>query len=432
MKRKKKLFFKRIAAGFLAFFIILINSFSTVVLAQGLTPGNLEPGNLTPGNLTPGNLTPGNLTPGNLTPGNLTPGNLTPGNLTPGEFSPDQFKPGELSPGDNNPGGGGPSDPNSGIPPNIGGGQSQIPGIPSNDRDTNNGPGSPDAITPLPQDSGNSNYVTDPWYKTSKVIIKNIALGTINEFSQKANPNWFNWPKEWRKNVVNQMDWGKVSRKSFIAGVGAMITGTDEGSKSAQLLFDTYTGYDHYTAVKGWFKPIDEIKSAWNLAKAADSASDGLRGTAAFRSNLNAAKSIYGSITKLPNTLTTGLGGKITPWTAGASIIISGGEMISNFSAGETAKGIANIGEMLMSGSVVAASTGFGTPIAAGMAVAGGVIWVGAKLYQHRKAIGRFLKDPIKEGAKAAKAIVENVKNAAGAVKEGLSKLGGTISGWFK
>jgi hypothetical protein len=482
MRKRTKRHIKRIAASMAAAFIILVTSLPAAVFAEGkfnpgtFSPGTFSPGQFNPGTFDPGTFSPGQFDPGTFDPGTFSPGQFDPGKFSPGQFSPGDFQPGEFDPGEFDPGN---TDPGSANPGNANPGSTN-PGNtnPGSTNPGNSGPGGTFPVNPPfkplpgqnpffpgngglpglnpgqypgqfpgyypglttgPGNASNSdpgsgepyNYVTDPWYKTTKVIGKNILMGSINEFATTASPYWFNWPAEWRKNTVNQMDWGKVSKKSFIAAVSGTITGKDEGSQNALMMFDAYSGYDNYKTARGWFQSSDQIKNAWNMAKATDTANDTLRGASNLKSNLNTAKNIYGGITKLPDSLTTGLGGKITPWTAAASGVISAGEAFSNFKNGETTKGIANIGEVLMSGSVVAAATGVGAPIAAGMAVAGGVIWAGAKIYQHRKAIGRFIKNPVKETKKAAEAIVKSTKKAAKAVKDGLSKVGDTISGWF-
>lgn len=274
-------------------------------------------------------------------------------------------------------------------------------------------------------------YTSEAWYKAGKVAVKNVAIGSINEFSKIAGPDWFNWPTAWKKNTFNKMDWGKVGRKSFIAGVASTITGTDEAAKNAQLLFDSYYAYDNYSTVKGYINTTDNLKDVWNAAQASNSAANTLRSANNVKNSLTTANTFLQSATQLPSSITTGIAGKIAPWTAAAGIVISGAEMVTNFSNGEVNKGIANVGEMLMSGAVVAGATGFGAPVAAGLAVAGGVIWAGAKIYQHRKAIGRFFQDPVGQTVKAGKAVIESTKKVASAVKDGVSKLGKTISGWF-
>lgn len=460
MNRQQRSFIMKIGAALLASFIILMNSFPVIGLAAGnFQPGTFSPGTFSPGQFTPGQFTPGEFHPGQFSPGQFSPGEFTPGDFEPGEFVPGEFIPGEFNPGEFTPGEHTPSNfqteqtnpensridgIKSGVGPYMGGNPNLTPGLflPHNIGLIDNVPHGFHNVPPfygLPnthlfqfRKTETYNYVNEPWYETSKIIAEDIIMGTIDEFSTTANPNWFNWPNKWRKNTLNQMDWGKVTKNSFIASVGGLITGSDEGSRSAKLLFDVYTGYEHYENVRSWFKSSDVIKNTWNAARTANTVSDGLRDASNVKSGLQSVLSVYKETTKLPDGLTTGLGGKIAPWTAGVSGVLSAGEAVSNFRAGEITDGIANVGEVLMSGSTIAASTGAGVPIAAGMAVAGGVIWAGANIWKHRKAIGRFIKDPIGEGKKAVKAIVDSAAKATKKVKNGVVKVGKKISSWFK
>ena len=102
----------------------------------------------------------------------------------------------------------------------------------------------------------------------------------------------------------------------------------------------------------------------------------------------------------------TGIAGKAAPWMAAISTGISGAETIMNFANGDVNNGIASLGETMMSGAVVLSATGVGAPIAAGVAVVGGLLWAGAKIYKHKDTIVRVAKDVgkgIKNGFNAVK-----------------------------
>ncbi|WP_053364886.1 hypothetical protein [Bacillus sp. FJAT-27245] len=296
-------------------------------------------------------------------------------------------------------------------------------------------PGGNNVTTVTPGGSGDEGppktYIDSPWYKTGKVVGKSMIMGSVDEFAKTASPHFLNWPSEWQKtaanNTLKNMDWGKVAEKSFLAAVAASITGKDDGSKIALATLDSFTAVDNYKTVQGYFKTKDEIKAAWNAVKTTASAKDTLRSAQGIKNGLATTGSFFNDVSKAPSKLTTGIGGKIAPWTAGISLVLSAGEAYSNFKKGETTKGVANIGEMLMSGAVIASATGVGAPIAAGMAVAGGLLWAGAKLYQHRKAIAAFAKNPIKGIKDGAKAVMDG----AGRVAKGIGNIGKAIGGWF-
>lgn len=274
-------------------------------------------------------------------------------------------------------------------------------------------------------------YTDSPWYKAGKVVGKSMIMGSVDEFAKNASPYFLNWPRDWQKTHANytfkNMDWNKVAEKSFLAALAASITGKDDGSKIALATLDSFTAADNYKTVQGYFKTKDEIKAAWNAVKTTASAKDTLRSAQGIKNGLATTGSFLNDISKAPSKLTSGIGGKIAPWTAGISLAISAGEAYSNFSKGETTKGVANIGEMLMSGAVIASATGVGAPIAAGMAVAGGLLWAGAKIYQHRHAISAFVKNPVKGIKDGAKAVMDGASKIA----KGIGNIGKAIGGWF-
>ncbi|WP_156424501.1 hypothetical protein [Bacillus sp. FJAT-27445] len=295
-------------------------------------------------------------------------------------------------------------------------------------------PGGNNGTTVTPGGSGDEGppktYIDSPWYKAGKVVGKNVIMGSVDEFAKNASPYFLNWPRDWQKtaanNTIHNMDWNRVAEKSFLAVLAASITGKDDGSKIALATLDSFTAVDNYKTVQGYFKTKDEIKTIWNASKATGSFSN-FKQASALKQNISSVGDVYSQITKGPSKLTTGIGGKIAPWTAGISLVISAGEAYSNFKKGETTKGVANIGEMLMSGAVIASATGVGAPIAAGMAVAGGLLWAGAKLYQHRHAISAFVKNPVKGIRDGAKAVMDGASRIA----KGIGNIGKTIGSWF-
>ena len=77
--------------------------------------------------------------------------------------------------------------------------------------------------------------------------------------------------------------------------------------------------------------------------------------------------------------------GKVTPWLAGISVIMSGFDAWNNFHEGNISSGFQDIGNILMSGAVILGATGAGAPVAAAVAVVGGVLWLGATVVKRQK-----------------------------------------------
>src|SRR5690606_2306629 len=98
---------------------------------------------------------------------------------------------------------------------------------------------------------------------------------------------------------------------------------------------------------------------------------------------------------------------------------------------GKFANATSNLGEILMSGAVIAAATGAGAPVAAGMAAIGGGLWLIGKAIEHRKTIAKVFTQPVQTAKEVANTVTKAAKNVATTVKKGISNAVDTVKGWF-
>lgn len=98
---------------------------------------------------------------------------------------------------------------------------------------------------------------------------------------------------------------------------------------------------------------------------------------------------------------------------------------------GKLANATSNLGEILMSGAVIASASGFGAPVAAGMAAIGGGLWLIGKAIEHRKTIAKVFTQPVQTAKEVANTVTKAAKNVATTVKKGISNAVDTVKGWF-
>lgn len=431
MSKRGKLFTRRIAAGFMVAFIVVISFLPSLAFATGnfqtgnfkpgtFSTGTFNPGNFSTGNFNPGNFNPGTFTPGDFVPGEFTPGQFTPGEFTPGDYAPGEFSPGQFTPGDTSPGnitGGGPSTnpeggnggsfpPSSFNPPYIDlPGNVEHPNGDNSNFDPNSlNPGNPDSNT-----SPKFPFEDDPNYNTIKFITDSMIFPAIEGLDKHTlvDIDWDKYGQDFHMGLSqsilkNQLE-NVFKDDSLLSGVG-------------NLGLDIWSGVDHAKHLGGFLNSWTDIKSAWNAATTGGSFSSAASGTGTFLSN--ATKSFD---------MGTGIAGKAAPWMAAISTGISGAETIMNFANGNNVDGFASLGETLMSGAVVLSATGVGAPIAAGVAVVGGVLWAGAMVVKHKETIVKAAKKVGQGIKKAAKFVGDTVKGGIDAVKSGFKK----VAGWF-
>lgn len=437
MKRKRKSFFKRTAAGSFALFIVLINFFLPVVAFAGnFNPGTFSPGTFSPGEFQTGTFSPGTFNPGTFDPGTFDSGTFSPGQFTPGQFTPGQFSPGQFTPGQFSPGGTSPGTTNPGkfTPENPGDGPGGNPG------DTSGDPNSPPSSTPSttdgpdqgeqPSDKDGSSsddngpvpfpYEDNPDYKAFKFIKDSMIFPAIEGLD---------------RHTLIDIDWNRYGENytnSFFKGVfkGQLEAGFKEQSllsAPVNLGLDIWSGVDNYKHVSKFLRSWSDIKSVWTTARAGGSFSTAATGaTGTFLSKVSGSAK--------PFSMGTGIAGKAAPWMAAISTGISGAETIMNFSNGKVNDGIASLGETLMSGAVVLSATGVGAPVAAGVAVVGGALWLGAKIYKNYDAITKAWKnrrklwnDAKRSVSNAVNAVKTKINDGVEAVKSGFKK----VVGWF-
>ncbi|WP_077210657.1 hypothetical protein [Bacillus dakarensis] len=436
MKRKRKSFLKRTAACSLALFIVIINFLPVAALASNFNPGTFSPGTFSPGEFntgtfTPGTFDPGTFDPGDFDPGTFSPGQYTPGQFTPGQFTPGEFSPGETSPGTTNPGNFTPEHPDGpGGNPGGSNGDPNSPSIsnPSNTEGPDNGElptGQDGSSDPGTSNSGGSSdkngpplfpYEDNQGYKDFKFITNSMVFPAIEGLD---------------RHTLIDIDWNRYGENytgSFFKGVikGQLETGFKNDSilsAPGNLALDIWSGVDHAKHLSKFVGSWSDIKSAWTAARSGSTFSTAASGAGTF----------FSGATKSFN-MGTGIAGKAAPWMAAISTGVSGAETVMNFANGKVNDGIASLGETLMSGAVVLSATGVGAPVAAGVAVVGGALWLGAKIYKNAGAIASAWKnrkklwnDAKENVGNAVKAVKNKVSEGVDAVKSGFKK----VVGWF-
>lgn len=399
--RKKRSLMKRISAGLLAIFIVAMSFFLPMIAtAASFNPGTFSSGTFSPGTFDPGEFTPGTFSPGTFSPGEFSPGTFSPGTFSPGEFKPGEFSPGQSDPGTGQPGTGlpGMGQPGTGIPgtgqPGTGQPGTGLPGtgLP--------GTGLPGTGLPWKGNGSSSSFGEDSnpqkrfefedneGYKAMKFIndtlitpaIEGIDVNTIGELDWDKYGQGFHqdFSKGVLKNRLNDM----FDNESYIGSVG-------------QVGMDIWDGVEHAKHVSGFLGSFTEMKNSFILAT----------GGGGFGAAAGGAGNILSNATRSFD-MGTGIAGKAAPWMAAISTGISGAETIMNFANGDVNEGISSLGETMMSGAVVLSATGVGAPIAAGVAVVGGLLWATAKIYKHKDTIVKVAKDVgkgIKNGFNAVK-----------------------------
>lgn len=393
-------------------------SFVGIGHASSVTPPHVSPPQVTPPHVTPPEVVPREVVPPEVTPPEITPREVTPPDVTPPDgASYDYGFPGVGGPGVGGPGGSGPGIGGPGVgSPGIGGpgiGNPRIggPGVggPGSDSPIGGGPG---GYIPgggdwgdgsgsvheenmiglgreIPENGSTNNFLID----ASKFTLSNIVLNSVNDLSR-------NWVGDWKN-----FDWqgaGIRDLKSLGKGAFKTVLGNiaPDNAFGDYLKFglDAWTGYDNYKTVRNFFKSGESIKLAYQFTKGANA------------TNWTKAGSFFSNIANNPVKSFPGIASKVAPWTAGISGAISAVELGVNVSKGEYNKAIGNLGEVLMSGAVVAGASGVGAPVAAGLAVAGGALWLGSKIYAHRKTIGKGVKKIAKGAANIGKKAWSAVK----------------------
>ena len=224
-------------------------------------------------------------------------------------------------------------------------------------------------------------------YELLKFGTKSILFPAIKGLDKELGDiNWEDYRKNYKEGLLKSVlktTYGKTLSDETATGLIGKIG------------LDVWTGYDHAKGITKFFKSADEIKNIFNAARTGGS----------FATAASDVGSFFSKITK-PLDIGGGIAGKAAPWMAVVSTAVSSAETVMNFANQDYNDGIASLGETLMSGAVVLSATGVGAPIAAGVAVVGGLLWAGAKIYKHKKSIKKYVSktvDNVKKGFKVVK-----------------------------
>ncbi|WP_066300885.1 hypothetical protein [Bacillus sp. FJAT-29937] len=406
---------RKVGAGFFAFFFVLMSFLPAAVLAEGnFNPGTFSPGSFSPNSFSPGSFKPGEFNPGEFSPGQFDPGEFNPGQFSPGIFNPGQYNPGQFSPGQFNPGD---FQPGAFTPGQTSPGQ-HSPGNNTFDPTTRPGnhTGEPKPISPFdpptidlpgnvkhPNDNTDNNSndpnTTNPGengsdnpprfdfednenYKNFKFVLDSMvvpAVEGIDKFTL-TDIDWDKYGMDYQKSLSlgllkNQLE-RTFTGESFISDVG-------------NIGLDVWSGVEHAKHIGGFVNSWTDIKAAWNAAQTGSS----------FSTAASSTGSILSNATKTFD-MGTGIAGKAAPWMAVISTGISSAETVMHFANGNKLDGFASLGETLMSGAVVLSASGVGAPIAAGVAIVGGVLWGVSTVIKNKdkiartaKKVGKFFKD---------------------------------------
>ncbi len=224
-------------------------------------------------------------------------------------------------------------------------------------------------------------------YELLKFGVDSILFPAISGLDKDlVDISWEDYKKNYKQDLLKSVikeTYGKTLSDGTAVGI------------ISEIGLDVWTGYDHVKGIGKFFKSADDIRDIYNAARTGGS----------FATAASDVGSFFTKITK-PLDFGGGIAGKAAPWMAVVSTAVSSAETVMSFANKEYNDGFASLGETLMSGAVVLSATGVGAPIAAGVAVVGGLLWAGAKVYKHRKSIKKYVSktvDNVKKGFKVVK-----------------------------
>ncbi|PMB04022.1 hypothetical protein CEN49_21760 [Fischerella thermalis CCMEE 5273] len=226
-------------------------------------------------------------------------------------------------------------------------------------------------------------------YKAYKFTINNI-YSTLIQKSADADFDISRFDFEGTITSIGRAGLGIISPNDTAIGYGT------------NLALDVWSAKDNYDKGKSFFKSARQIEFFWKLRQ-------GEQGFSAAQR----FGSFVSDITVNPVSTST-IAGKVSPVLAAVDIGFSAYEGVENLKSGEYNKAVGNLGSMLMSGSTIAAATGAGAPIAAGMFIAGAALWGTSKIIQHKEKIGSFIKNP----RRAFNKVTDEVKNIGKGIKK--------------
>ncbi|WP_411344862.1 hypothetical protein ACE3MZ_01855 [Paenibacillus sp. WLX1005] len=444
--------------------LLLLLQFSPVISANAIQPGDpIQPGTaIQPGNpVQPGtSIKPGtSITPGTpIIPGEM----IQPGTpISPGT----PIQPGTpITPGDGIGGGGsngsGSNNGSQGNSNSNGSDSSSNNGNESSQNGSNNGsnngtntPGQnnnapnsssnnnsngSDTNNPDSSNTNNSNSAdSDSGSNNSNDSESNGENGADDEVqpSEFTPPSAYDWYKYLNQDVLSgtldyMVDNNITTPRELLNELGPNGGSGSHTGLGTQLMWSTIktldgssvivqTAGDSVDMISNGKEAIDNIRNLYSYTNAVNAARSGLQGTTQLtdgaRSALQATHFATSPISKF-NVVTSAV-------SLGFSTVdtVNNIKDITQAKNGtESALAWGSLGQssgdMLMSSSVLLAASGVGAPVAAGVFVAGAVLWTAGtltKAWVNRKQIAADIKHGWNETKKAVSNVVDNVKNAA-------------------
>ncbi|MFD1428295.1 hypothetical protein [Kroppenstedtia sanguinis] len=203
-----------------------------------------------------------------------------------------------------------------------------------------------------------------------------------------------------------------VTKDALKTGLGLYLPVHGDRKSHVQVGMDVLTGINNGKDAYEYYK---KYKAA---EKAAGTITRGSIEVVGEASNV-AAKAGFGS-----KILT-----KASPVLSVAGTGIAAYDTYNNIQKGDWLGVTSGVGDVLMSAAPLVA-TAF-PPVAAGMAIAGAALWIGAKGWQHRKSIAKIATDPIGSAKEAWQDTKKAASNAGKAVADTTKKVWNKATSWF-
>lgn len=240
------------------------------------------------------------------------------------------------------------------------------------------------------------------WTGIGYFVLKEVIMGTFDLIVDQD-------PTQWRNIDWKRLDWKSLGFSTVKSAIGELLPDGPYWAKLYSAGSDAVDAVGKYKHVMQFLKSPSEIKTIFQAAL-----QGGQFGSA------SGLKTFFSNIAK-PLQTPAGIMGKVAPWLAVVSGVFSIFDAWNNFSEGNIASGFQDVGNILMSGAVVLAATGAGAPVAAAVAIAGGVLWLGATIVKHREVIGDFIGTVTQATGKVVRKTGEFVGNRI----KSISKSGG-------
>ncbi|MFD1409981.1 hypothetical protein ACFQ49_17845 [Kroppenstedtia eburnea] len=228
-------------------------------------------------------------------------------------------------------------------------------------------------------------------------------------------------PRGWKSNHVNEkfdkLDSNLrkgVTKDALKTGLGLYLPVHGDRKSHVQVGMDVLTGINNGKDAYEYYKKYKAAEAAAIAGKR------GLQyaNVASEASNV-ASKAGFGS-----KILT-----KASPVLSVAGTGIAAYDTYNNIQKGDWLGVTSGVGDVLMSAAPLVA-TAF-PPVAAGMAIAGAALWIGAKGWQHRKSIAKIATDPIGSAKEAWQDTKKAASNAGKAVADTTKKVWNKATSWF-